>query len=175
MKSLIDWFAGKPLKVAIIVLTAAVAHWLLVRLIARLTRRVVRLGEATNTSRADSRVTSLNALLGRIVTIAVWALAVVTVLSVFGINIAPILASAGVVGVALGFGAQELVRDYLAGIFLIVEDQFGVNDVVDLGEVKGTVQEVGLRATTVRADDGVLWYVRNGQILRVGNRSKARS
>jgi small conductance mechanosensitive channel len=83
-----------------------------------------------------------------------------------------LLASAGVVGVALGFGAQTMVKDYLSGIFLIIEDQFGVGDVVDLGPVIGTVEEVALRYTRLRDLSGVVWYVRNGEILRVANRSQ---
>jgi small conductance mechanosensitive channel len=85
---------------------------------------------------------------------------------------APLLASAGVIGVALGFGAQTLVKDFLSGIFLVLEDQFGVGDVVDLGPATGTVEEVTLRVTRIRDLSGVVWYVRNGEILRVANRSQ---
>ncbi|MEY3277696.1 MAG: hypothetical protein RLZZ426_182, partial [Actinomycetota bacterium] len=85
---------------------------------------------------------------------------------------APLLASAGVVGVALGFGAQTLVKDYLAGIFLIIEDQYGIGDVVDVGDAIGTVEEVTLRTTRLRDLSGVVWYVRNGEIVRVANRSQ---
>ena len=93
-------------------------------------------------------------------------------LSELGINIAPLVASAGVIGVALGFGAQTLVKDFLSGVFLVSEDQFGVGDIVDLGPATGTVEEVGLRITRVRDSSGIVWYVRNGEILRVGNRSQ---
>ncbi len=88
------------------------------------------------------------------------------------INITPLLASAGVVGVALGFGAQSMVKDYLSGIFLILEDQYGVGDVVDLGPVVGTVEDVTLRVTQLRDMSGVVWYVRNGEVVRVANRSQ---
>jgi len=94
------------------------------------------------------------------------------VLSEFGLNLGPVVASAGVVGVALGLGAQTIVRDLLAGIFMLIEDQYGVGDVVDVLEVKGTVESVGLRITTVRAEDGTLWYLRNGEILKIGNKSQ---
>ena len=89
-----------------------------------------------------------------------------------GIPIAPLLASAGVAGVALGFGAQSLVKDFLSGIFMIFEDQYGVGDVIDTGEAVGTVEEVTLRITRLRDANGVTWYVRNGEIIRVGNRSQ---
>ncbi|MCA5893331.1 mechanosensitive ion channel family protein [Isoptericola sp. NEAU-Y5] len=95
------------------------------------------------------------------------------VLQEMGANVGPLLASAGVAGIALGFGAQSLVKDFISGIFLLVEDQFGVGDVVDLGSgAVGTVEEVQLRVTQVRALDGTLWYVRNGEILRAGNMSQ---
>ena len=97
----------------------------------------------------------------------------------FDLNVAPILASAGVVGVALGFGAQTLVKDYLAGLFMIVEDQYSVGDEVELATANvtaaGTVEEVGLRVTRMRDDDGVVWYIRNGEVQRVANRSKGKA
>jgi small conductance mechanosensitive channel len=88
------------------------------------------------------------------------------------VDLAPIIASAGVVGVALGFGAQNLVKDFIAGIGIILEDQYGVGDVVDLGEASGTVEAVGLRITRLRDVNGVVWYARNGEVLRVGNKSQ---
>jgi small conductance mechanosensitive channel len=94
------------------------------------------------------------------------------VLGELGVNLAPILASAGVIGVALGFGAQNLVKDFIAGIGIILEDQYGVGDVVDLGSTTGTVEAVGLRITRLRDAHGVVWYARNGEILRVGNKSQ---
>ena len=94
------------------------------------------------------------------------------ILSEIGVNIAPIIASAGILGIALGFGAQNLVKDFLSGIFMIFEDQYGVGDVVDLGEAIGTVEAVSLRVTRLRDVNGTVWYVRNGEILRVGNQSQ---
>src|SRR6185436_20910555 len=99
-------------------------------------------------------------------------IAAVMVLAEFGVALGPILASAGIVGVAIGFGAQNLVRDFLSGIFMLLEDQYGVGDVVDLGEAVGTVETVGLRVTTIRDVNGTLWYCRNGEIVRVGNMSQ---
>jgi small-conductance mechanosensitive channel len=103
----------------------------------------------------------------------IWVLAIAMVLGEFGFNLGPIIASAGVIGVALGLGAQTLVRDILSGIFMLIEDQYGVGDKVDVLEVKGTVEKVGLRITTVRDENGTLWYLRNGEILKVGNLSQS--
>ena len=172
------WFSGKPLQVTVIVAAAAVARWLLARLVARISKRVLALRvrgsdqDAARSERARVRALSITVLLNRVVAAAIYALAAVMVLSVFGVNIAPIVASAGVVGVALGFGAQELVKDFIAGIFITFEDQYGAGDEVDLGDVRGTVEEVGLRVTRVKATDGTIWYVRNGQITRVGNHTQ---
>jgi small conductance mechanosensitive channel len=93
-------------------------------------------------------------------------------LSEIGVNIAPIIASAGILGIALGFGAQSLVKDFLSGVFMIFEDQYGVGDVVDVGEAIGTVEAVTLRVTRLRDLNGTVWYVPNGEILRVGNMSQ---
>lgn len=100
----------------------------------------------------------------------VWG--ILAILNVLGVNIAPFIASAGVAGLAIGFGAQNLVRDFVTGVFMLLEDQYGVGDFVDLGEASGEVQSVGLRVTTVRDIDGTLWYVRNGEVARVGNMSQ---
>jgi small conductance mechanosensitive channel len=89
-----------------------------------------------------------------------------------GYSVGPLLASAGVVGVALAFGSQSLVRDVVSGIFMIVEDQYGVGDLIEVGQTTGTVEAVGLRVTRLRAEDGTVWYLRNGEILVVGNRSQ---
>jgi small-conductance mechanosensitive channel len=91
----------------------------------------------------------------------------------FGFNLGPLIASAGILGVALGLGAQTLVRDVLSGIFMLVEDQYGVGDQVDVLEVQGVVEKVGLRVTCVRDKKGTLWYLRNGEILKVGNQSQS--
>ena len=123
-------------------------------------------------SRRAQRARTLGTLLRSIVTIVVITVAALMILDVLGMNIAPLLASAGIVGVALGFGSQSLVKDFLSGIFMIVEDQYGVGDNVNLGDAVGTVESVGLRVTQVRDVNGTLWYVPNGQITRVGNQSQ---
>jgi small-conductance mechanosensitive channel len=97
------------------------------------------------------------------------------ILSEFGFNLGPLIASAGVLGVALGLGAQTLVRDILSGIFMLVEDQYGVGDQVNVLDVVGVVETVGLRITTVRDSEGTIWYLRNGEILKIGNKSQPKS
>src|SRR3954449_218782 len=124
------------------------------------------------TERRTQRAEAIGSVLRSFSSFVIFGIAVVLVLGELGINLAPIVASAGVVGVALGFGAQNLVKDFIAGIGIILEDQYGVGDVVDLGEVSGTVETVGLRITRLRDAHGVVWYARNGEILRVGNKSQ---
>lgn len=126
-------------------------------------------------ARRSQRAASLGALLRSIASFVIFTVAFILVLSEFGINVGPILASAGIAGIALGFGAQNLVKDFLSGIFITLEDQYGVGDVVDVGSATGTVVNIGLRITTVRGADGTIWYVRNGEILRVGNSSQGES
>ena len=94
------------------------------------------------------------------------------ILGEFGFSLGPVLASAGVIGVAIGLGAQTLVRDVLSGIFMLVEDQYGVGDDIRVQEIEGRVEKVGLRITQVRDTSDVLSFVRNGEILLVGNKSK---
>lgn len=122
--------------------------------------------------RAAQRSKTLGAVLGNLAAFVIYAIAVMVCLGELGINIGPILAGAGIAGVALGFGAQSLVRDFLSGIFIVIEDQYGVGDIVDVGEASGMVEEVTLRVTRVRGLDGTLWHVPNGEIRRAGNKSQ---
>jgi small conductance mechanosensitive channel len=122
--------------------------------------------------RRHQRVHALGSILGSIASIAIFGVAGMTILGDLGMNLAPILASAGVLGVALGFGAQSLVGDFLAGISMLLEDQYGVGDVINVGVATGTVEAVGLRITTLRDVNGVVWHVRNGTVQSVGNHSQ---
>jgi small conductance mechanosensitive channel len=124
------------------------------------------------TERRRQRTETIGSVLRSITSVLVFAVAVAMVLSELGFDLGPVIASAGIVGVALGFGAQNLVKDYLNGMFMILEDQFGVGDAIDVGSASGVVEEVGLRVTRLRNADGTVWHVRNGEILRVGNRSQ---
>lgn len=122
--------------------------------------------------RRAQRAGTIRAVLTSTLATAIVATVAVTLLDIVGLPVAPLLASAGIVGVALGFGAQSLVKDVLAGLFMLIEDQYGVGDVVDLGAATGTVEEVGLRVTRLRSLDGTVWFVPNGEVTRVGNLSK---
>jgi moderate conductance mechanosensitive channel len=122
--------------------------------------------------RRAQRADALGALLTSIVTVVVYVLAVFLVLAEFGLNLAPLVAGAGVIGLAVGFGAQDLVKDFLSGVFMLAEDQYGVGDIVDVGEASGTVEGVTLRTTRIRDVEGTLWHVPNGEIRRVGNASQ---
>jgi small conductance mechanosensitive channel len=192
----LDWLAANadaliatPARILLIVVLAAVVRALAHRGIRRLTDRTAAGAVPTIlrplrnraaqsdaveplTERRTQRAEAIGSVLRSFASIVFLGIGVVLVLGELGINLAPILASAGVVGVALGFGAQNLIKDFIAGIGIILEDQYGVGDVVDLGEASGTVEAVGLRITRVRDVNGVVWYVRNGEILRVGNKSQ---
>jgi small conductance mechanosensitive channel len=128
--------------------------------------------QAIQVERSKQRAQTLGAVLRSIATITIYFIAVVMALGEFNINLGPLIAGAGIVGVALGFGAQSLVKDFLSGIFMLIEDQYGVGDVVDLGDASGTVEAVNLRTTQVRDAHGTLWHVPNGEIRRVGNKSQ---
>ena len=189
-----DWLLTDGLRILLTILLAVVVRWLLHRLIARVVRTMTertgarhdesdgsRAGriwaQATGQARArhQQRMATLGSLLRSVVTFIVGLIATLTVMDLVGIPLGPLLASAGVGGVALGFGAQSLVKDFLSGIFMILEDQYGVGDVIDTGEATGTVEEVSLRVTRLRDADGVTWYVRNGEVLRIGNLSQHRA
>ncbi|ROO89519.1 small conductance mechanosensitive channel [Actinocorallia herbida] len=122
--------------------------------------------------RRRQRMETLGSVLRSIASVVIFGTALFTVLGEMGLNLTPILASATVVGAAVGFGAQNTIKDLLAGLFMLLEDQYGVGDVVDTGTAKGTVESVSLRITRLRDVNGVVWYVRNGEITRLGNESQ---
>jgi small conductance mechanosensitive channel len=162
----------RPLEILIILVVA----WLLSRLGANVARRTLR--SLSNRSRLEAlspraslRVETIGALIASLWRALVWIIAILMILGVLGINLTPILAGATVIGAALGFGAQSLVRDFLSGFFIIAEDQYGVGDAIAVGDTRGTVEEVSLRVTRLRAVDGTVWYLPNGEIRRVGNSS----
>jgi moderate conductance mechanosensitive channel len=186
-----QWFVDHALvpvvTITILVLAAGLLRWLAHRSIDRVVNRAEagvlpgRLGSFGRSSpegdrkiasRRAQRAKSLGSLLKSTTTGIIFGVVLVMCLAEVDVNVAPILASAGVVGLALGFGAQTIVKDLLSGVAMLLEDQYGVGDVVDLGEAVGTVEAVGLRITRLRSVDGTVWYVRNGEILRVGNQSQ---
>ncbi|MEO3933564.1 mechanosensitive ion channel domain-containing protein [Micrococcaceae bacterium Sec7.4] len=127
---------------------------------------------ALDHERRVQRANTIGALLSSVVGVLVAVLTSVYVLKNLNVDVAPILTSVGILGIAIGFGAQQLIRDFLAGIFITIEDQYGIGDIIETSEVVGTVEQMNLRITRVRAEDGTIWYLRNGEILRVGNRSQ---
>ena len=177
------------LHIGLILLIAVIVRFLLYRAINRLTRLTINgatpaalqplraqvgraFGGGASAERRAQRTRAIGSLLRSISSFVIVCVAGILILAELGFDIAPLLTSAGIAGVALAFGAQNLVRDFLAGIFMTLEDQYGVGDTVDLGSATGTVIDVSLRTTTVRAGDGTIWHVRNGEILRVGNSSQ---
>ncbi|HEV2638351.1 MAG TPA: mechanosensitive ion channel family protein [Actinocrinis sp.] len=122
--------------------------------------------------RRRQRTSAMGSVLRSLASAVIFCVGTLMVISALQISVTPILASVSVVGAALGFGARDMVSDFLAGVFMILEDQYGIGDTIDTGQATGTVQEVGLRITKVRDIDGVIWYVRNGAIDRIGNKSQ---
>ncbi|MGW1406216.1 mechanosensitive ion channel family protein [Streptomyces sp. NPDC002403] len=129
-------------------------------------------GLLVNAERRRQRSEAIGSVLRSVASFLILGTAVLMILGAFEINLAPLLASAGVAGVAIGFGARNLVTDFLSGVFMILEDQYGVGDTVDAGVASGEVIEVGLRVTKLRGDNGEIWYVRNGEVKRIGNLSQ---
>ncbi|OLT00846.1 mechanosensitive ion channel protein MscS [Pseudonocardia sp. CNS-004] len=184
-----DTIVSTTFNVALIIVLCVAARFLLHRAInrivdgatnsriSRIVGRAPRLrgnsgGNGSTTPRRAQRARTIGSVLRSISSAVILAIGAVMVLAEFGVALAPILASAGIVGVAVGFGAQNLVRDFLSGMFMLLEDQYGVGDIIDVGEASGVVEAVGLRITTLRDLSGTVWYVRNGEILRVGNKSQ---
>ncbi len=135
-------------------------------------RSVLIKASGLDDERNRQRVETLGSLMRNIVDVVLVVVVLLTILSIFGVPTAPLLASAGIGGVAIGFGAQSLVKDYLSGIFMLAEDQFGVGDIIQVNGLRGTVQEVTLRITKMREPGGTVWYVRNGEVLSLGNESQ---
>src|SRR5688500_5507533 len=170
-----DWFAEPWVRIAIILATAVLVT-LLSRLVVNRFRKRLE-GTASVTQELNlQRATTLTGALSAALIIVIWALAILMVLGELGQNIAPLLASAGIAGVALGFGAQTIVKDTLSGFFILLENQFGVGDNVEIqtpsSRVVGRVEALSLRVTSLRAFDGTLHFVPNGNILVASNRSK---
>jgi small conductance mechanosensitive channel len=184
-----NWLVDVPLHILLIVAIALVVNRLIRRAIRRTTDRIAVdtsadhertwLGKAPAliargepTVRSAARAKTVGQLLRNFSSIIVWTIAVLLVLGELNINLAPLLASAGIAGLAVGFGAQSLVKDVISGLFMMLEDQYGVGDVVDLGDAVGTVEQITLRTTRLRDVNGVVWFVPNGQVQRVANKSR---
>ncbi|MBV8159791.1 MAG: mechanosensitive ion channel family protein [Acidimicrobiia bacterium] len=166
----VQFVLDRPLRILIVVVVAAVLSRVLGRLAKRTVEAMAGITPVRRASaRADQRARTLAAVTGSVVRIVVWTTAGLTILGVLGINLGPLIAGASILGVALGFGAQALVRDFLSGFFILVEDQYGVGDRVSVTGTSGTVEEVTLRVTRMRGDDGSVWFVPNGEIRKVAN------
>lgn len=201
LAEILDWVVERPLKVAFILFVAAILSRFVRRLIGRAEIRMMEdrdrkhwlreldeVGDgrfsalqhkafakardlARSAERSKQRAQTLATLLESLATLTIFALAVMISLGELDISLGPLLAGAGIIGIAIGFGAQAVVRDFLAGIFMLVEDQYGVGDVVDFGDASGVVEEISLRTTRLRDLNGTVWYVPNGEIRRVANKS----
>ena len=178
-----DILIQRPLKILLIIVVALVLNWLARSIIHRATRRGIErtpllASEAEDTpqyraqeARRQQRMRTLGNVGRSVAVIVIWTWAALAVLDQLGVNVAPLIASAGVVGVAIGFGAQSLVKDFFSGMFILIENQFGVGDTIQVGDIVGEVEMMTLRITTIRDMDGALWHVRNGDIDQVGNHS----
>src|SRR5690349_4520963 len=186
-----EFLVDKPLKIVVILVLAFVANRAARKGMKRALRtlqsgavqeRLGSLRAATpeallatteHSLRAEQRIEALASVLRSLLTFVIYAVALFMILGEVGIELGPLLAGAGILGVALGFGSQSLVKDFLSGVFILVEDQFGVGDIVDLdAQTSGVVDAVSLRTTRLRSVDGTLWHVPNGEIRRVGNQSQ---
>jgi len=189
LATFVDTLAG----VLVILVGAAVVSLLARRYLRRLVQRIVAPDRGSLTRKLESvgldrppdpaevernelrrqaRGRSISAVVGSTVTVTIWVITLLLVLGELGFELGPLIASAGIAGIALSFGAQSLVKDCIAGLFVLVEDQYGIGDVVDLDEASGVVEEITLRATVLRGLDGTVWHVPNGEVQRVGNKSQ---
>ena len=176
----------KPLRIVLLIIAAFVLLRVLHRLINRSVRRAIerpfnsrngmtlKLITATTTSaeRRKQRLSALGSLALSTVTFVIFAVVILMSLAELGYNITTILAGTTVIAVTVAFGLQSIVKDLVSGVFMLVEDQLGVGDYVDMDMASGVVEAVGLRVTELRGKDGTVWYVRNGEVLRVGNFSQ---
>jgi len=185
-----DWLIARPLKIALLLLLASIASYVLRRVIDKFVAGVSRATQAARREpgesgdvasllasaplgdRARQRAETLAAVLRSLGRVVIWTIAGLTILGEFQINLGPLLAGAGIVGIAIGFGAQTLVKDFLSGMFMLIEDQFGVGDVVDAGFASGVVEGVSLRTTRLRDIEGTVWHIPNGEIHRIANKSQ---
>jgi len=174
-RNALEWFSGAPVRIISVLMAAWIFRVIGSRAITRAVNKLatadLKPGPGVAKRQAE-RARTTGSVLSSILNAVIWVIAIAMVLGEFGFNLGPVIASAGVIGVAIGLGAQTLVRDILSGIFMLIEDQYGVGDQVSVLDIDGRVEKVGLRITTVRDKKGSLWYIRNGEILVVGNKSQ---
>lgn len=176
LKEVLDWFLGAPLRIVVILVLAIILQQISSRAVTRALSKVAEAdfmpGEKTALTRQRERARTASSVLKSTSKALIGLIAGGMILGELGVDLGPLVASAGVVGFAVGLGAQTIVRDVFSGIIMLVEDQYGVGDNVEVLDVKGKVETVGLRITTIRDRQGTLWYLRNGEILKVGNKSQ---
>jgi small conductance mechanosensitive channel len=189
--AVVDWFRAvwndwhSLIRIVLIIVGAMLARWILLASVKRVVsslvsgikakkapRRQLDLASPINQERVVQRTRTMGSVMRNFITWSIALVAISAVLSELGISMSALATGAGILGAGLGFGAQSLVKDLISGLFIVFEDQFGVGDTVNLGEVTGVIESVGLRVTQVRDFDGVLWYVRNGEVIRVGNHTQ---
>jgi moderate conductance mechanosensitive channel len=190
-----DWFPHNlpevvvftPLRILFLIVVTLLARLVLHRMIARAVGRSIgahypklkfraaqALIDATTlpAERRAQRIAALGSLARSAVTLILFVIAALMILAELGYSITTIVAGGSIVAVTVAFGLQSIVKDLISGVFMLVEDQLGVGDYVDMEQASGVVQGIGLRVTRLRGDDGTVWYVRNGEVLRVGNFSQ---
>ncbi|CAB4866362.1 unannotated protein [freshwater metagenome] len=173
VQSLERWHLLTPVRILVVVVLAVVATIMIRRVVVRALHRLFARAASPDDPRADARRKALSSSLRAALVGVVWSITVITIISQLGIDIGAFVAVATVVGGAVGFGAQMLVRDVIAGFFVLADDQYGPGDEVDLGHASGVVERVTLRTARVRDGEGVVWHVPHGNVLRVGNASKS--
>lgn len=174
-----EWLILRPLQILGILLVALLVNRVLKRRVRSFVQRVLsaqpevlKLGTTLHDPRRETRATAIAGVLSGAVSTSLWAVTLMLIAGVIGLALGPLIAGAGIVGLALGFGSQSLVKDWIAGLFMLMEDQYGIGDVVDLGAAVGTVERFSLRSTVIRSLNGTVWHIPNGEIARVGNLSQ---
>ena len=168
-KAIGGWLGSNGVRIAIIVALAVAVHQIAKRLIRRVVERGVIRGKRRPREELRKRAETLSSFLNQVVVAVIWVMAAFMILSEIGVNIGPLLAGAGIVGIAIGFGAQSLIRDVLSGLFIIIENQYGKGDVVRIADIAGLVEEVNIRRTIMRDLDGIVHVVPNGEIRVASN------
>ena len=166
------WFWTSGFKVLLVLIGAYVAHFIASRFLGQLLRRTISRQKFVSEEAKEKRIATLTKIVYGTSHIVILLVALLMVLSNLGVSIAPLLAAAGVAGIALGFGGQYIIKDVLTGLFIILENQYRVSDVVCLGDTCGLVEDISIRMTTLRDLDGTVHHVPNGEITRVSNLSK---
>ena len=188
---IVNWLIGKPLKIAVVIAVAWILRWIGRRWVKRVIYRMMNpapavvgqldaigvnasrlLESRTDDPRRSAHATTVAAVFSSALTVLISTVAFLVILGIIGIDLAPLIAGAGVAGVAVAFGAQTLVRDCINGIFILAEDQYGIGDTVAIGDVQGVIEKISLRSTVLRSGDGTQWHIPNGEVVKVGNLSQ---